>query len=45
MKIMLLKVSTVESNKYKRHLQSKELGLSLERCTLVSSKRTSSSKA
>jgi hypothetical protein len=45
MKIMLLKVSIAKSNKYKQHLQSKELGLGLEQCTLVSLKRTSSSKA
>ena len=45
MKIMPLKVGTAESDKYRRHLWSKEPGLGLEQCTLVSPKRTSPSKA
>jgi hypothetical protein len=41
---MLLKVSTAKSNKYKQHLQSKELGLGVEQTASISPKRASLSK-
>jgi hypothetical protein len=42
---MLLKVSIAKSNKNKQYLLSKKLGLSLKQYTLISLKRTGSSKA
>jgi len=41
---MLLKVSITKSNKYKQHLQSKELGLGVKQTTFISLKRASLSK-
>jgi hypothetical protein len=41
---MLLKVSIAESDKYRRHLQSKELGLGVEQTASISPKRASPSK-
>jgi hypothetical protein len=43
-KVMLLKVSTAESDKYRQHLWSKEPGLGVERTASISPKRTSPSK-
>jgi hypothetical protein len=45
MEIMPLEVSAAKSDKNRRHLWSKKPGLGLERCALVSPKRTGSSKA
>jgi hypothetical protein len=44
MKIMLLKVSIAESDKYKRHLQRKESSLGVEQMTSIFPKRASFSK-
>jgi hypothetical protein len=44
MEIMPLKVSTAESDKYRRHLQHEESSLGVERMTSIYPKRASSSK-
>jgi hypothetical protein len=44
MKVMPLKVRTAKNDKYRRHLRSKEPGLSIERTASISPKRASPSK-